>query len=548
MQTVYWRVIRMKSRNKKTVVFVPRDRKEVTSDWGIFGRLDSWVFISSALICFGFIAWGAVDNVSLSVKLNKILSATVSNWGWLYEFGVLFFVVFCFVLAISKYGKIKFGKDDDKPEFSNFSWFSMLFGAGMGVGLIYWSVAETVFHFLNGPAYAGAPGSTQSAEWSMSISFLHWGISPWAIYVVIGIPMGLVIFKKGLPALVSSCFYPILGDQIYGPIGKLIDIIALCITFFGVSTTIGLGTMELGAGLSFNYGITMNNQAYIILLIIVTASYLASACLPIDRGIKVGSDVSMIACLGLLLFLFIIGPTKFILDNFVNASGLYIENFIRMSTWTDPVEQSGWLKSWTIFYWAWWISWAPFVGIFIAKISKGRTIREFVFAGIIVPAVFDMVFFDVFGSTALNFELTSATKGLIENTITSDVASGIFVLFDQFPLSGLTTVVILFVVFTFFVVSTDSATIVLGMLSNGGNESPRTTLKLLWGVALALSAGTLIIMGGLNAVQTIAIVAVFPFIFVMFAMCYSTIRMVREERKKINVPEVEIPEKAKFSS
>nr|WP_320024002.1 BCCT family transporter [uncultured Acetobacterium sp.] len=519
----------MKSRNSKIDDFIPRDRSEVTRNWGIFGHLDSAVFIISAIICFGFILWGALDNNSLSLVLGQVLSATVSNWGWLYEAGVLFFVVFCFALALSKYGKIKFGKDDDQPEFSNFSWFSMLFGAGMGIGLIYWSVAETVSHFLSGPAYAGASGSAQAAEWSMAISFLHWGISPWAIYVVVGIPMGLVIFRKGLPALVSSCFYPILGDRIYGPIGKFIDIVALCITFFGVSTTVGLGTMELGAGLSFNYGFSMNNETYIIILIIVAATYLASACLPIDKGIKVGSDISMIACLGLLLFVFLIGPTKFILDNFVNASGLYVQNFIRMSTWTDPVEQAGWLNSWTIFYWAWWISWAPFVGIFIAKISKGRTIKEFVFAGIVVPALFDMIFFAVFGSTAIHFELEAATKGLIETAITTDVASGIFVLFHQFPLSEVTVLVILFVVFTFFVVSTDSATIVLGMLSSGGNDSPRTSLKLLWGVALAFSAGILIIMGGLQSVQTIAIVAVFPFIFIMFAMCYSTIRMVRQD-------------------
>jgi len=519
----------MKSRNNKTRDFIPRDRKDVTNNWGIFGRLDSTVFIASAMICFGFILWGALDNSSLSSVLDRILSATVSNWGWMYEAAVLFFVVFCFVLALSKYGKIKFGKDDEVPEYSNFSWFSMLFGAGMGVGLIYWSVAETVSHFLSGPAYAGVSGSAQAAEWSMAISFLHWGISPWAIYVVVGIPMGLIIFRKGLPALVSSCFYPILGDRIYGPIGKFIDIVALCITFFGVSTTVGLGTMELGAGLSFNYGITMNNEVYIIILIIVAVSYLASACLPIDKGIKVGSDISMIACLGLLLFLFLLGPTKYILDNFVNASGLYVQNFIRMSTWTDPVEQTGWLNSWTIFYWAWWISWAPFVGMFIARISKGRTIKEFVFAGIVVPALFDMVFFDVFGSTALHLEMGETTKGIIETAITSDIASGIFVLFNQFPLSEITTLVILFVVFTFFVVSTDSATIVLGMLSSGGNDTPRNSLKLLWGVALAFSAGTLIIMGGLKAVQTVAIVAVFPFIFIMFAMCYSTLKMVRQD-------------------
>ncbi|MBU4440497.1 MAG: BCCT family transporter [Firmicutes bacterium] len=528
----------MKSKIKQTGNFVPRNRTDVTQSWGIFGRLDSVVFIVSAIICFGFILWGAADPGSLAVVLGQLLSATVSNWGWMYQAGVLFFVVFCFAVALSKYGKIKFGKDDDVPEYSNFSWFAMLFGAGMGVGLIYWSVAETVSHFLNGPVYAGASGSPQAAEWAMAISFLHWGISPWAIYVVVGIPMGLVIFRKGLPALVSSCFYPILGDRIYGPLGKLIDIVALCITFFGVSTTIGLGTMQLGAGLSFNYGIPLNNNLYIIILIVVAAAYLASACLPIDRGIKVGSDVSMIACLGLLLFLFILGPTKYIMDNFVNATGLYVQNFITMSTWTDPVGQTGWLNSWTIFYWAWWISWAPFVGMFIAKISKGRTIKQFVIAAIIAPSLFDMIFFDIFGSTALHFEFAEATKGLIQNAIASDVANGIYVLFDQFPFSDLITIIILFVVFTFFVVSADSATIVLGMLSSGGNDSPRISLKLLWGIALAFSAGLLIIMGGLTAVQTVPIVAVFPFIFILFALCYSTVKMLQQDHLFNEVTEI----------
>lgn len=519
----------MKSKIKYTGNFVPRNRTDVTQSWGIFGRLDSVVFIVSAIICFGFILWGAVDHEALAAVLSQLLAATVSNWGWMYQAGVLFFVVFCFALAFSKYGKVRFGKDDDVPEYSNFSWFAMLFGAGMGVGLIYWSVAETVSHFLNGPVYAGAPGSPQAAEWAMAISFLHWGISPWAIYVVVGIPMGLVIFRKGLPALISSCFYPILGDRIYGPLGKLIDIVALCITFFGVSTTIGLGTMQLGAGLSFNYGIPLNNNVYIIILIVVAVAYLASACLPIDRGIKVGSDVSMIACLGLLLFLFILGPTKYIMDNFVNATGLYVQNFITMSTWTDPVGQTGWLNSWTIFYWAWWISWAPFVGMFIAKISKGRTIKQFVVAAIIAPSLFDMVFFDIFGSTALHFEFTEATKGLIQKAIELDVANGIYILFDQFPFSDVITIIILFVVFTFFVVSADSATIVLGMLSSGGNDSPRISLKLLWGIALAFSAGLLIIMGGLTAVQTVPIVAVFPFIFILFALCYSTVKMLQQD-------------------
>ena len=363
----------------------------------------------------------------------------------------------------------------------------------------------------------------------MAISYLHWGISPWAIYVILGIPMGYIIYRKGLPALVSSCFYPILGERIYGPLGKIIDIATLCITFFGVSTTVGMGTMELGAGLSYNYGVTMNDQIYIIILIVVTIAYLASACLPIEKGIKVGSDISMVACIGLLLFAFILGPTRYILDNFVTSAGIYLQNFIEMSTWSDPTEKTGWLGSWTVFYWAWWISWAPFVGMFIAKISKGRTIKEFVLAALVAPSIFDMIFFGILGSSALHFAIDATTKGIIEKAINADVANGIFVLFNQFPLNEIITPIILFVVFTFFVVSTDSATIVLGMLSSGGDDSPRISLKLLWGIALALSAGTLIIMGGLDAIQTVAIIAVFPYIFIMFALCYSTYKMLQSD-------------------
>lgn len=521
----------MKKEERKE--FIPKDHKEYTKSWGILGRLDSSVFIISAVICFGFIVWGACNHEALGGFLEGVLSSILSSWKWLYQGGVLFFVAFCFYIAFSKYGKIKFGKDTDTPEYSYFSWFSMLFGAGMGVGLVYWSVAEPVSHYLNGPAYAGVSGSTQAAEWSMAVSYLHWGISPWAIYVILGIPMGLVIYRKGLPSLVSSCFYPVLGEKIYGPIGKMIDIITLCITFFGVSTTVGLGTLELGAGLSFNYGIPMSNKTYIIILAIVTVSFLASACLPINKGIKTGSNISMLACIGLLVFLFFLGPTRYILDNLVNGVGIYIQNFITMSTWTDPVEHTGWLDSWTVFYWAWWISWAPFVGMFIAKISKGRTIKEFVIAALIAPTVFDIIFFDIIGSTALHFELNTATKGIIESAVHSDAAQGIFVLFDQFPLVQVTIPILLMVIFTFFVVSTDSATIVLGMFSSGGDNSPRTSLKLMWGIALSLSAAVLIIMGGLEAVQIIAIVAVFPFIFVMFGLCYSTIKMVKEDAKML---------------
>jgi glycine betaine transporter len=237
----------------------------------------------------------------------------------------------------------------------------------------------------------------------------------------------------------------------------------------------------------------------------------------------------MIACIGLLVFIFVLGPTRYILDNMVNSVGIYIQNFVSMSLWTDPVANTGWLDGWTVFYWAWWISWAPFVAMFIAKISKGRTIKEFVIASIIAPTIFDIIFFSILGSTALSIEMNPATKGIIENAISAEVGNGIFVLLSQFPMSTIITPVILFVVFTFFVVSADSATIVLGMLSSGGDDSPRISLKILWGVAMAVCSAILIFMGGLDAIQTIAIIAVFPFIFIMFFLFYNTIKMVKEE-------------------
>jgi len=510
--------------------FQPRDMQLVTKDFGIFGRVDVTVFIISAIIALGFIAWGAANPESLGAAMSAASGWILKDFGWMYMLEVFAFVVFLFVLAFSRLGKIRLGKDSDRPEYSTFSWFAMLFGCGMGVGLVYWSIGEPIYHMLYGPTYAGEPGSIMAQEYAMAISFFHWGLSAWATYVIVGVPMGLVIFRKGLPALLSSCFYPVLGDKIYGPIGKTIDVISLLITFFGMSTTVGLGTMQLASGLSFQYGFTAGMPLNIGILAVVAVTYLASACLPIDKGIKTGSDISMIACIGLMLFLVVLGPTKYIFDNFVNATGIYLQEFVKMSLWTDPAGQTGWLNGWTIFYWAWWITWAPFVGMFIAKISKGRTVREFILAALIAPSIFDMLFFDIFGSTAIKMELAEATKGSMLEAISNDVSSAIFVMFDKFPAAALIAPIILFVVFTFFVVSADSATIVLGMLSSGGDDNPKTALKILWGIAMACSAGILLYLGGLTAVQQIAIVSVFPFSFAMLWLMYSTVRMIREDK------------------
>jgi len=494
----------------------------------IFDGINPAVFLISGVLTLCFVLWGALDSASLAKVSNSILSYLINQWGWLYLAGVLFFVLFCLYLALSKYGDIKLGSQIDIPEYSTFSWFAMLFGCGMGVGLVFWSVAEPIYHYTSGPSYAGPHGSLQAAEWALPISFFHWGISAWATFVVVGLAMGVVLYRRNLPSLMSSCLYPILGEKIYGPIGKLIDIITLITSLFGMATTIGLGTMELSAGLIFNYGIKEGITLNLIVLGVVIACYLASACLPISKGIRVGSNISMVACLLLLLYVFILGPTKFIVDNFFNATGIYIQNFFYMSLWMDNFEQSGWLGSWTIFYWAWWISWAPFVGMFIAKISKGRTIREFVFGALLAPTLLDMIFFGIFGSTSLKMELTEATKGIMEAAINKDIASSIYVLLQQFPFAEITAVIALIVVFTFFVVSADSCTIVLGMLSSNGDEKPKISLKIFWGIVMGSSAGVLMMMDGLKALQMASIVGAFPFLVLMFFICYSIIKVLRE--------------------
>ncbi|MDA8235539.1 MAG: BCCT family transporter [Clostridia bacterium] len=506
----------------------PKNAEEQTSNWVFLGRIDATVFLISAILTVSFVLWGAVDNVGLGKASQTVLDYLMNNWGWLYLAGVLFFVLFAFYLALSRYGNIKLGNPDDVPEFSNFSWFSMLFGCGMGVGLVFWSVAEPIYHYLKGPSYAGPPGSSQAAEWALPISFFHWGISAWATFVIIGLAMGVIVFRKKMPVLISSCFYPILGDKINGPIGKLIDIITLVATLFGMATTIGLGTMQLSAGIVYNYGFTEGNTINLTILAIVVVVYLASASLPIEKGIKFGSNASMIACFGLLVFVFTLGPTTFILQNFFNSTGIYVQNFFTMSLWMDPIQQSDWLRSWTVFYWAWWIAWAPFVGMFIARISKGRTIREFVLGALIAPTLLDMIFFGIFGSTALKMELTQGTKGILEAAINENVASSIYVLLQQFPLASFTGIITLFVIFTFFVVSADSCTIVLGMLSSGGDEKPKTSLKIFWGIVMGASAGVLMIMGGLNALQMASIVAAFPFLLIMLVICYSLMKVLRQ--------------------
>jgi len=520
----------------KSKTFKFRTTEELTQKVGVLGRIDTTVFVIAAIFSFALVIWGFFDTEGLMVVANAGMSALLKRWGWLYMLACFFFVVFCTALAFSKYGKIKLGNPEDVPEYSTASWISMVFGCGVGVGLVYWSVGEPLYHYYAGPGYAGAQGGAQAAEWSLAVAFLHWGITPWCIYLVCGLAMGLIMYRKNLPALMSTCLYPVLGDKIYGPIGKAIDIFSIVAIVFGGATTVGLGTLQFNSGLNYYFGLPNTPVWNVICLSLVVAVYLASACLPIDRGIKIGSNASLIACLGLMLWIMILGPSTFILNNFVNSLGVYFQNFITMNLFTDPISDTGWLNGWTIFYWAWWTSWAPAVGMFIAKISKGRTIKEFYLCAIIAPTLLCFVYLCVYGSTALHFEMLEETKNLIWGAVQQDAPMGLYVLLDQFPGGLIMGIINLFVIFTFFTISADALTIVMAMLSNGGDPDPKTSVKLVWGLTMGGATAVLMLAGGLGPMQTASILSAFPLLFILLGMCYAIAKVVKDEIVYYEIP------------
>ncbi|MEW8987821.1 MAG: BCCT family transporter, partial [Bacillus sp. (in: firmicutes)] len=366
------------------------------------------------------------------------------------------FLVFAAYLAFGPYGKIKLGKDDDEPEFSYFSWFAMLFSAGMGIGLVFWGVAEPITHYIDPPLDLAEGQTPEAARYSLRYSFFHWGLHPWAIYCVIALGLAYSQFRKGESGLISSTFRPLLGKRVEGPIGKGIDTFATIATTFGVATSLGLGTLQINSGLAHVIGIPNTVGVQLLIILIVTILYMVSATTGLDKGIRYLSNLNLGLAVGLLLFVIVTGPTSFIFDALTTTIGGYLGNLVQMSFRLSPFTQGTWVGAWTLFYWAWWISWAPFVGTFIARVSKGRTIKEFVLGVLLVPTLFGTIWFSAFGGSALFFELFE-NRGIVD-AVSNDVTTALFITLEQFPLgtilAGLGTLLII----TFFITSADSAT------------------------------------------------------------------------------------------
>ncbi|MCA9457250.1 MAG: BCCT family transporter [Nitrospira sp.] len=486
------------------------------------------VFNISCAMAFFLLLWGAIAPEHLGKITGTFQTALLDSFGWLYVLAATGFLVCAFCLIFSRWGDIPLGPDGAEAEFPLHTWFAMLFCAGMGIGLVFWGVAEPTSHFHDPPI--GEGGTPQAARLALQYSFFHWGLHPWGIYTMVGMALAYFQFRKGRPGLFSSGCQPVLGRYATGGLGTTVDIIAVFATVFGVATSLGFGAVQISGGLSYVFAMPNTLTTQLTVIAIVTVLFMLSAQTGLQRGIKYLSNINMILALTLLLFLLFLGPTHFIMTVFPSTFGHYIQNLPTMSLNLAPFRDSTWIHNWTLFYWAWWIAWAPFVGTFIARISKGRTVRQFVLGVLLVPSLFCAFWFTVFGGTGIALELFQDTslKAIME---THGIEVLLFTVLEQYPMGTAMSLIAIFLIGTFFITSADSATFVLGTLTTNGSLNPPNRIKFTWGIIQSLSAAILLWSGGLKGLQTGAILAAFPFVFVIIILIISLLKSFKEETR-----------------
>lgn len=494
--------------------------------FGPFPRVNRPVFITSALLIVGFILFGSLFGEWAGEVFSQLQSFITHRFRWLFIILMNVTVVFSLYIALSRYGDIRLGHQTEHPEYSLLSWFGMLFSAGIGIGLLYWGTAEPLYHFMAPPM--GQAETVEAAKQAMSISFLHWGIHAWALYCVVALSLAYFHYRCGLPLSIRSVLYPLIGQKIYGKWGHVVDTLAVFGTMFGVVTSLGLGAMQINAGFSNVFGIPNNVPVQLCLIAIITAMATLSVMMGLDKGIKRLSDINIVLTVLLLGFMLFFGPTQFIIDSFIENIGNYVSQLIPLGFWSEAYSNTDWQANWTIFYWAWWVSWSPFVGIFVARISRGRTIREFIFGVLFIPMLLLFFWFTTFGGSAVHMELMG-NYGLIE-AVKADYGSAIFKLIEYYPLTKPLTLVIVVMIMLWFVTSSDSASLVIDMLTAGGDTNPPKIQRLFWALSQGVIAAVLLVAGGLSALQAVAIIAGFPFAIVVFVMMYCLWRGLTRDR------------------
>ncbi len=474
---------------------------------------------SAILIGLIILALMFKDDAAVVVGATKDWITTV--FGWFLIFAANSFIIASLVFAFGKFGDIRLGGKDAKPEFSTLAWYAMLLSAGMGIGLMFWSVGEPMFHLgAPSPMFGDVqPNTPAAAQAAMGVTFFHWGLHPWAIYAIVGLGLAFFAFNRGLPLTIRSVFYPLLGDKIYGFWGNLIDILSVLATMVGLATSLGLGVAQVNAGLDFLFGIEMNVWTQVTLIAIITGIATLSVLTGLDGGVKRLSELNMVLAGLFMLFILVVGPTVFILSGFTQNVGYYLQIFPQLATWTETFLETNWQGSWTVFYWAWWISWSPFVGMFIARISKGRTVREFLLGVILIPTMLSFIWLSVFGNAAIFAQAQGVAD--IAASASADVATAMFTLLETYPLTEALSVVAIVLVTIFFVTSSDSGSLVVDHLTSGGKLDSPVRQRVFWAIMEGIIASVLLIGGGLGTLQTASVTTGLPFALVLLISVYS---------------------------
>lgn len=480
------------------------------------------VILITLMIVGTIVAGDAAEEMFNTARIN------ITDWAsWLFVAGVNVFIAFALYFAFSKFGGIRLGGEDAKPEFSKMAWFAMLFSAGMGIGLMFFAVAEPMWHLLY-PPHAETE-SVEAIRDAMGVTFLHWGLHAWAVYAIVGLALAFFAFNRKLPLSFRSVFYPLLGDRINGWIGDVIDILAVLATLFGLATSLGLGAQQAGAGMEFVFGLDNTVNLQVIIIVAVTIVAVGSVVLGIHKGVKVLSEFNIRLAGLFLLFILVFGPTLYILGTFVQSTGHYLQNFASYATWTQSFEEGEFMSTWTVFYWAWWISWSPYVGMFIARISKGRTIKEFILGVLIVPTIVTFLWMSGFGGSALYLEINGIAE--IADAVEADQTTSLFLLLNEFPFGMITSFLAVVLVLSFFVTSSDSGSLVIDNLTSGGKLNSPVGQRVFWASTEGLVAAVLLLGGGLGALQAAAISTGLPFVILLLIMCYSLRQGLNREYK-----------------
>ncbi|HAC29419.1 MAG TPA: multidrug DMT transporter permease [Marinobacter hydrocarbonoclasticus] len=494
------------------------------------------VFFTSAGIAALFVVLAIPFDQAVASSFGQLTGWVARNLGWFYILAVSSLLIFLLGLAVSRYGSIRLGADDSRPDYSNLTWFTMLFAAGIGTILMFWGVAEPVSHFAN-PPFDGVKGGTeQAATDAMTIALYHFGLHTWTIFAMPGLAIGYFAYRHNLPMRISSLFYPILGERTFGPWGWAVDVIAVLGTLFGVATSLGLGTLQLNSGLNYLFGVPSSGLVQVLLITVIASIAATSVALGLDKGVRRLSQLNILLAIVLLLFVFMVGPTVFIAEGMVQSVGDYFDALPWLAFWTETFRESDWQRNWTLFYWAWTISWAPYVGIFIARISRGRTIREFVAGVLFAPTAFTLVWFGIFGLSAINVEMNGLVA--LADQVQRDPSVAIFAFLDAFPLAEAASALSVVIIVIFFTTSSDSASLVIDMLTRRDDQPSLIRQRIFWAAAQGVIAATLLLAGGLDALQNVITSLGLPFCILLLFMAVSLYRALHADYRGYSVDEL----------